>query len=118
MTRTSQDRQDVCDRTAEWLRVTGQDVCADVSGWALTATAADAPTQLRGLKIPNKDEFRQLGVGMRVEAQRGTGPLLRTRMDRAKAILRLIGCIQVRCHRATALGTMALANALWGSDLA
>ena len=78
MTRTSQDRQeDVCDRTAEWLQITGQDVRPDKSGaWALGATAADAPARLRGLEIPNKDEFRQLGVGIRVEAQRGTGALL------------------------------------------
>ena len=119
MTRTSQDRQDVCDRTAEWLRVTGQDVRPDKSGaWALGATAADAPARLRGLEIPNKDEFRQLGVGIRVEARRGTGPLLQTRMDRAKAILRRIGCIPVLRQRATALGTLALAKALWGSKLA
>ena len=119
MTRTSQDRQDVCDRTAEWLQITGQDVRPDKSGaWALGATAADAPARLRGLEIPNKDEFRQLGVGIRVEARRGTGPLLQTRMDRAKAILRRIGCIPVLRQRATALGTLALAKALWGSELA
>ena len=119
MTRTSQDRQDVCDRTAEWLRITGQDVRPDKSGaWALGATAADAPARLTGLEIPNKDEFRQLGVGIRVEARRGTGPLLQTRMDRAKAILRRIGCIPVLRQRATALGTLALAKALWGSELA
>ena len=118
MTRTSQDRQDVCDRTAEWLRITGQDVRPDKSGaWALGATAADAPARLRGLEIPHKDEFRQLGVGIRVEARRGTGPLLQTRMDRAKAILRRIGCIPVLRQRATALGTLALAKALWGSEL-
>ena len=119
MTRTSQDRQDVCDRTAEWLRITGQDVRPDKSGaWALGATAADAPARLRGLEIPNKDEFCQLGVGIRVEARRGTGPLLQTRMDRAKAILRRVGCIPVLRQRATALGTLALAKALWGSELA
>ena len=109
MTRTSQDRHDVCDRTGEWLRVTGQDVRPDKSGaWALGATAADAPARLRGLEIPNKDEFRR----------RGTGPLLQTRMDRAKAILRRTGCIPVLRQRATALGTLALAKALWGSELA
>ena len=32
MTRTSEDRQDVCDRTAEWLRITGQDVRPDKFG--------------------------------------------------------------------------------------
>ena len=113
MTRTSQDRQDVCDRTAELLRVTGQDVHPDMSGkWALAAKAADAPARLRGLKIPNKDEFGQLGVGMQVEAQRGT------RIDRAKAILRRIRSIPVLRQRATALVTMVLANALWVSDLA
>ena len=79
---------------------------------------ADAPARLRGLEIPNKDEFRQLGVGIRVEARRGTGPLLQTRMDRAKAILRRIGCIPVLRQRATALGTLALAKDLWGSELA
>ena len=96
MTHTSQDRQDVCDRTAEWLQITGQDVRPDKSrAWALGATAADAPARLRGLEIPHKSEFRQLGVGIRVEAQHGTGPLLQTRMDRAKAILHRIGCIPV-----------------------
>ena len=119
MTRTTKDRQDVCDRTTRWLQITGQDVRPDKSGaWALGATAADAPVQLRGREIPNKGEFRQLAVGIRVEAKRGTGPLLQTRMDCAKAIVRRIGCIPVLGQRATALGTLALAKALWGSELA
>ena len=81
MTRTSQDRQDVCDRRAKWLRITGQDVRPDKSGaCALGALAGDAPAQLRGLEIPNKDEFRQLGVGIRVEARRGTSPSSRSRL--------------------------------------
>ena len=55
MTRTSQDRQDICDRGAKWLRITGQDVGPDKSGaCALGALAADAPARLRGLEIPNK----------------------------------------------------------------
>ena len=118
MTRTSQDRQDVCDPTAEWLQITGQDVCPDKSGvWALGATAADAPAR-QGPRNTQQGEFRQLGVGIRVEAKRGTGPLLQTWMDRAKAILCRIGCILVLRQRATALGTLALAKALWGSELA
>ena len=100
MTRTSQDRQDVCDRTAECLRVTGQDVRPDKSG----ASGLGVTARLRGLEIPNKDEFRQLGVGIRIEAWRGTGPLIRTWMDCAKAILRRIGCIPVLRQQATALG--------------
>ena len=57
-------------------------------------------------------------MGIRVEARRGTRPPLQTWMDRAKAILRRIGCIPVLRQRATALGTLALANALWGSESA
>ena len=38
-------------------------------------------------------------------------------MDRAKAILRRNKCIPVLGQRATAMGTLALAKDLWGSEL-
>ena len=57
-------------------------------------------------------------MGSRVEAHSGTGPLLQTRVDRAKAILRRIGCFRSLRHRATTLETLAFAKLLRGSGFA
>ena len=74
-----------------------------------------APLTLGGVAIPLSPEFKQLGVGQRLAAENGTGPVLRGRLDKGLAITR-----RVRCLPTFSMREVALANsvALYGLELA
>ena len=76
------------------------------------------PVTPHGVPIPLAREFKQLGMGVRMDPGRGTGPVLRERFVRGAAILRRVGCMPTFRMRKVAIGTLALAKAMYGVELA
>ena len=112
------DSQAVVDRTAVWLADTGQNAnAAKSSSWRMSDQLA-RPVTLHGVPIPLAREFKQLGVGVRLDPERGTGPVLQERFVRGTAILRRVGCLPTFRMREVAIGTLALAKAMYGVELA
>ena len=62
--------------TERWLRLTGQSVNVDKSTSFLEGEDDPAPLLLLGEAIPRSQEFKRLGVGIRVGQRRGAGPTL------------------------------------------
>ena len=111
------DLQAVVDRTAVWLADTRQNTNATKSSsWRMSDRKAQ-PVTLHGVPIPLAREFKQLGVGVRLDPERGTGPVLRERFRRGAAILRRVGCLPTFRMREVAIGTLALAKAMYGVEL-
>ena len=110
--------QAVVDRTAVWLADTGQNAnAAKSSSWRMSYQLAH-PVTLHGVPIPLAREFKQLGVGVRLDPERGTGPVLQQRFARRAAILRGVGCLPTLRMREVAIGTLAFAKAMYGVELA
>ena len=63
-------------------------------------------------------EFKQLGVGQRLTAGKGTGPVVRGRLDKGLAIIHWVGCLPTFLMREAALGILANSMALYGVELA
>ena len=57
-------------------------------------------------------------VGVHLEPERGTGPVLQERFARGATILRQVGCPPTFHMREVAIGTLALAKAMYGVELA
>ena len=87
------EAQAVMDRTAVWMADTGQSGnAAKSTSWLLREPPGGvAPLMLGGVAIPLSREFKQLGVGQCLAAEKGTGPLLRGRLDKGLAITRRVG---------------------------
>ena len=107
------------DATEQWLEDTGQEVNTGKSlvfttkhGEATVVTIARAP-------IPLTEEFRCLGVGLRVAGVAGTGPLLQQRLERAEELLSRVHGVQGgRACTAEAIATLVLAVGLFGAEVA
>ena len=70
------DSQAVVDCTAVWLADTGQNAnAAKSSSWRMSDQQAQ-PVTLHGVPIPLAREFKQLGMGVPLDPERGTGPVL------------------------------------------
>ena len=105
------------DCTAVWLADTGQNTNAGKSGpWRMSDQQAQ-PVTLHGVPIPLAREFK-LRVGVRLDPERGTGPVLQERFAHGATILRRVGCLPKFHMREVAIGTLALAKAMYGVDLA
>ena len=112
------DSQAVVDRTAVWLADTGQSAnAAKSSSWRMSDQQAQ-PVTLHGVPIPLAREFKQLGIGVRLDPEKGTGPVLQERFARGTTILRRVGCLPTFRMREVAIGTLALAKAMYGVELA
>ena len=112
------DSQAVLDRTAVWPADTGHNAnAAKSSSWRLSDQLAH-PGTLHGLPIPLAREFKQLGVRGRLDPERGTGPVLQEQFARGAAIFRQVGCLLTFRMREVAIGTLALAKAMYGVELA
>ena len=112
------DSQAVVDRTAVWLADTGQNAkAAKSSSWRMSDRQAQ-PVTLHGVPIPLAREFQQLGVGVRLDPETGTGPVLEERLSRGAAILRCMGCRPTFRMREVAICTLALTKALYRVELA
>ena len=104
--------------TEKWLRLTGQDVNAGKSTvWTLDSDAGK-PIQLLGVPIPEETEFRRLGIGIRVPPVRGTGPLLKDRIQRGASVLRRMPQLTSLPRRSTVASSLAMVVALHGVQLA
>ena len=57
-------------------------------------------------------------MGQRLAAEKGTGPVLRGRLDKGLAITRRVGCLPTFHMREAALGALANSMALYGVELA
>ena len=79
--------------------------------WAAVGT-------LHGVPVPLAREFKQLGIGVRLDPEKGTGPVLQERFARGTTILRRVGCLPTFRMREVAIGTLALAKAMYGVELA
>ena len=73
---------------------------------------------LHGVPMVLAWEFKQLGVGVRLDPERGTEPLLQKRFAHGATILRWVGCLPTFGMREVAIGTLALAKAMYGVQLA
>ena len=62
--------------------------------------------------------LKEEGVGVRLDPKRGTGPVLQERFVRGATILRQVGCLPTFCMREVAIGTLALAKAMYRVELA
>ena len=103
---------------AIWLADTGQSANAAKSrSWRMSDQQAQ-PVTLHGVLMALAREFKQLGVGVRLDPERGTGPVLQERFARGAAILRRVGCLPTFRMREVAIGTLALANAMYGVEVA
>ena len=68
---------------------------------------------ISGASIPEKEEFRCLGVGIRTRSSAKTGPLLAGRMKRAGELLSRTYGVQGDCNRrAEVAATLALARGM------
>ena len=79
---------------------------------------AGQPIQLLGVPIPEETEFRRLGIGIRVPPARGTGLLLKDRIQREASVLRRMPQLTSLQRRSTVAGSLAMAVALHGVQLA
>ena len=61
---------------------------------------------------------RQLGAGQRLAAEKGTGQVVRGRLDKGLAITRQVDYLPTFLMREAALGTLANSVALYGVELA
>ena len=75
-----------------------------------------APLTLGGVAIPLPREFKQLGVGQRLAAEKGTGLHLRGCLDKGLAITRRVECVPTFSMREAVLGALANSVALHGVD--
>ena len=71
---------------------------------------------LGGVAVLLSREFKQLGVGQSLVAEKGKGPVLRGRLDKGLAITRREGCLPTFHMRKAALGAMAKSVALYGVE--
>ena len=73
-------------------------------------------TVLQGVSLPLKSEFRSLGVGIRTNLVRETGPLLKKRTSNGKHVLSRVRRAQGGFSRRThIIATLVQAAALWGT---
>ena len=114
------EAQAVTDCTEVWMADTGQSGnAAKSTSWLLREPPGGvAPLTLGGVAIPLSREFKQLGVGLRLAAEKGTGPVLRGCLDKGLAIMRWVGCLPTFHMRQAALGALANSVALYGVELA
>ena len=112
--------QAATDRTAVWMAETGQSGnAAKSTSWLQREPLGGvAPLTLGGVAIPLSREFKQLGVGQCLAAEKGTGPVLRGRLDKGLAITRRVGCLPTFLMREAALGALANPVALYGVEMA
>ena len=103
------EAQAVTDRTAVWMADTGQSGnAAKSTSWLLRQPPGGvAPLTLGGVPIPLSREFKQLGVGQRLAAEKGTGPVVRSGLDKGLSIIFRVGCLPTFLMREAALGTLA-----------
>ena len=96
------EAQAVTDRTALWMADTWQlGNTAKSTSWLLWEPPGRvAPLTQGGVAIPLSREFKQLGVGQRLAAEKGTGPVLRGRLDKGLAITCRVGCLPITLMRA------------------
>ena len=85
--------------------------------WMLAREQAQ-PMRLLGAPIPIEGEFRRLGIGIRVNPERGTGPLLQQRMERGGSVLPRGPHLATYHRRSVVAGGLAMAVALHGVELA
>ena len=99
---------------AVWMDVTGQSGNAAKSTSCLLREPPGrvAPLTLGGVPIPLLREFKQLGVGQRLAAEKGTGPVVSGRLDKGLAITRRVGCLPTFLMLEAAPGTLANSVAL------
>ena len=83
--------------------------------WTLSGEQAQ-PMRLLGARIPIVGEFRRLGIGIRVSPERGTGPLLRQRMERGGSVLSRLPQLATYHRRSVVAGAPAPAVALHGGQ--
>ena len=114
------EAQAVTDRMAVWMADTGQSGNATKStSWLLREPPGGvASLTLGGVAIPLSQESKQLGVGQRLAAEKGMGPVLRGRLDKGLAITRRVGCLPPFLMREAAVGALANSVALYGVELA
>ena len=114
------EAQAVTDRTGVWMADTGQsgNVAKSMSWLLREPPVGVAPLTLGKVPIPLSWEFKQLGVGQHLAAEKGTGPVLRGRLDKGLAIMQRMGCLPTFSMREAALGTLANSVALYGVELA
>ena len=55
--------------------------------------------------------------GIRLDPEHGTGPVLQVHFERGQAILQRVGCLPTFCMQEVAIGTFALAKAMYGSPV-
>ena len=110
--------------TSKWLQLTGQEVNAKKSlAFSATSSTRKKPEALAatldGVQIPVKQEFRQLGIGVRTVPTKGTGPLLKSRIDEGKKALKKTRTMPGGFDRkATVAAVMIVAASLYGVELA
>ena len=106
--------------TQKWIVDTGQGVNSKKS----VAFSTEDPEGREDLKIggdtiPRVEEFRCLGVGIRMSPSPDTGPLLAGRMKRAGELLsRLYGVQGDTYRKAEAAATLALSTGMYGVEVA
>ena len=69
-----------------------------------------------GVRILLSWEFKHLGVGRRLAAEKGTAPILRGRLENRQAIMRRSGCLSTFHMREATLGALANSVALYGVE--
>ena len=74
--------------------------------------------QLLGVPIPEETEFQRLDIGIRVPPARGTGALLKDRIQRGASVLRRMPQVTSLQRRSTVAVSLAMAVALQGVQLA
>ena len=114
------EAQAVTARTAVWMTDTGQSGnTAKSTSWLLREPPGGVvPLTLGGVAILLSREFKQLGVGQRLVAEKGTGLVPRGGLDKGLAITRWVGCLPTFLMPEAALGALANSVALYGVELA
>ena len=75
--------------------------------------------RLGGAPFPYKEEFRALGIGIRLAATNGTGPLLQARLAKGHVLLsRLHGVQGTAKRRAQVVAGLVLAAGAYGVEVA
>ena len=105
--------------TDEWLALTLQKVNPKKSlsiQVRQSKETARKHTVLQGISLPLQAEFRSLGVDIRTNLTRGTGPLLKKRTSKGKHLLSRVRGAQGGFSRRThIIATLVQAAALWGT---
>ena len=114
------EAQAVIDHTAVWMADTGRSCNAAKSTSWLPREPPDgvAPLTLGGVPILLSRELKRLAVGQRLALERGTGRVLRGRLDKGPAMICWVGCLPTFLMRETVLGSLGNSLALYGVDLA